>query len=765
MTPPKLSFIEDKQASHSLWAGVLSSLAFALTAWGLHGLALASAHSALPWVPLQVGGFFALVVGGITGWISGRLQSQGARILAWLFEGILLAWLVYYQASQGYTLALLAFSPAANQDITYHQSILPPTNLLVAYGSMLLAGALGVLLIRQMRASARFTSRSNRGWLAALILTYAIGGFIVDTSINRPIREPILQLNQAIREQHIDGTAKAFLLDTPQVYQLYLAEANPQSEAVAVVWAQSGSNWAKCTLHNSGSATCDAPMEATAASSAIENPGSPAATALPTIPGAPVTSGEQSQDFSLVMQPGVQTDSDFLQVAPRYAISLTVNFAAHQIQGQEAIDYTNAEGVALDRLYLRLLPNGHGSYGDGSMEVAKTLLNGKAVSPTLSLNDSILEIPLSAPLQPGQHAQLALNFSGVVPVDFGGQATPAGYGIYNYSSNIMALANWYPILSVYDAKGWHLDPVSDIGDSVYSDTAFYTVDISAPADVKVAATGSEISANPVDVKTIRHHYLSGPARDFFIIMSPNFQKAEQTVDGTTVNSYYTSSHQDGGIAALRVAAASLKIYNQYFGAYPFREFDIAEAPMRYAAGVEYPGIVIIGDFLYDQPNQANFVVAVAHEVAHQWWYNVVGNDVFAEPWLDEALTSYTSSMYYEFGPGGTPAARGLISYWEDRYQKVVQAGKDDAINQSLAYFESLNDPTVYSYVVYSKGALFFQALRQEVGDQAYFSALRNYYQEYQFRIASGSDLLKLFEKAAGQPLGDFYRKWLNYSGS
>jgi hypothetical protein len=596
-------------------------------------------------------------------------------------------------------------------------------------------------------------------------LTYAIGGFIVDTAIDRPIRAPILQLNQAILEQHIDGTAKAALLENRQALQLYLAEANPQGEAVAVVWAQSGSNWAKCTLQNSAPATCDAPIEAPDASTEIANPVLPSTAASPRETGPLVTSGGKSQDLSQVVLPGVQTDREFLQVAPRYAISLSVNFAGHQIQGQESIDYTNAEEVALDRLYLRLLPNGHGSYGDGSLEVSKTLLNGNAVNSTLSLNDSILEIPLSAPLQPGQHAQLNLSFTGIVPVDFGGQATPAGYGIYNDSNSIMALANWYPILSVYDAKGWHLDAVSDIGDSVYSDTAFYTVDISAPADVKVAATGSEISAKQVDAKTIRHHYLSGPARDFFIIMSPNFQKAEQTVDGTTVNSYYVPSHEDGGMAALHVAAASLKIYNQHFGAYPFGEFDIAEAPMRYAAGVEYPGIVIIGDFLYDQPNQANFVVAVAHEVAHQWWYNVVGNDVFAEPWLDEALTSFTSSMYCEFGPGGTSATAGLISYWEDRYQKVVQAGKDDAINQSLAHFESLNDPTVYSYVVYSKGALFFQALRQEIGDQAYFSALRNYYQDYQFRIASGSDLLKLFEQAAGRPLGDFYRKWLNYSDS
>jgi hypothetical protein len=761
MTPPKASLTEDKRVSHSLWAGVLASLAFALTAWGLHSLALASAHAALPWVPLQVGGVFALLVGAIIGWISGRSKSKELGFLAWISGGIVLAWLVYYQSTQGYSIAMQAFSPATSQDIAYQLPILPAGKLLIAYGGMLLAGLLGALLVRRMSNSSRLTSSPNRGWIAALIVTYAVGGFIVDTCINRPIREPILQLNQAILEQHIDGTAKAALLDHPQAYQLYLADPNPQGEAMTEVWVQSGDLWAKCTFQATTTATCDLQTAELVANSTIETPALAPAVTMPAETSTPITSEDQSQ----VLLPGAQTDSNFLQVAPRYAISLTVNFDTHQIEGREIIDYTNAENVTLDRLYLRLLPNGHGSYGDGSLDVSKTLLDGRAVSTTLSLNNSILAVALPAPLQPGGQTQLELNFSGDVPVDFGGNTTPAGYGIYNYSNSIMALANWYPILSVYDSQGWHLDPVSDIGDSVYSDTAFYSVDISAPTDVKVAATGSEISSSVVDAKTTRHHYLSGPARDFFIIMSPNFQKAEQTIDGTRVNSYYIPSHEDGGMAALRVAAASLKIYNQHFGQYPFREFDIAEAPMRYAAGVEYPGIVIIGDFLYDQPNQANFVVTVAHEVAHQWWYNVVGNDVFAEPWLDEALTSYTSSMYYEFGTGGSAAAQGLIAYWEDRYQKVVQAGKDDAVNESLSHFESLNDPTVYSYVVYSKGALFFHALRQEIGDQAFFTALRNYYQEYQFRVASGDALLKIFEQAAGRPLGDFFRKWLNYSGS
>ncbi len=97
--------------------------------------------------------------------------------------------------------------------------------------------------------------------------------------------------------------------------------------------------------------------------------------------------------------------------------------------------------------------------------------------------------------------------------------------------------------------------------------------------------------------------------------------------------------------------SALEIYNQQFGAYPYKELDVVEGPMRNALGVEYPGIVMIGASLYKAPEKPDFEITVAHEVAHQWWYNVVGNDVFDEPWLDEALATYSSDVYYGIQPG------------------------------------------------------------------------------------------------------------------
>jgi aminopeptidase N len=72
----------------------------------------------------------------------------------------------------------------------------------------------------------------------------------------------------------------------------------------------------------------------------------------------------------------------------------------------------------------------------------------------------------------------------------------------------------------------------------------------------------------------------------------------------------------------------------------------------------------------------------------------------------------------------------------------------------------LGDPGIYSGIVYGKGGLFFHALRQEIGDRAFFEALQQYYQARKYGIAQPADLLAAFEQAAGRELDAFYQQWL-----
>lgn len=467
---------------------------------------------------------------------------------------------------------------------------------------------------------------------------------------------------------------------------------------------------------------------------------------------------ESELDQSLALLPDARGDLDMLSDLTLYRLELNINDDGYTYNGRSQVDYTNNEDDPLDRLYFRLLPNGQASYGDGSLKASEVLVNGMPAETKLSLSDTVLEILLPESLVIGEQVQLDFEFQGVVPRDFGREGATSGYGIYNYSQGVLSLSGWYPILAVYDEDGWNLDPVSPIGDSVYSDIALYSVDVVADSDLILASTGVVLNQETVDGNN-QQRIVSGPVRDFYLVMSPDFKVKSVEVDGTSVNSYYLPEHSTGGEAALSIAADSLHIFNERFGTYPYNEMDVVEAPMRYALGVEYPGIFLVASGLYDEPEDPSFAITTAHEVAHQWWYGVVGNDVFEEPWLDEALTTYSSSLFYQ-EVVGAGAYQGLVGYWRDRYDRLLQDGGDEPITESLSYFENVSNPGSYGGVVYTKGALFFKSLREEIGDEAFFEALQNYYRKNKYQIARRDDLLGAFDESAGEKLEPLFQDWL-----
>jgi aminopeptidase N len=249
--------------------------------------------------------------------------------------------------------------------------------------------------------------------------------------------------------------------------------------------------------------------------------------------------------------------------------------------------------------------------------------------------------------------------------------------------------------------------------------------------------------------------VGGPIRDFYIAMSADYRVVSQQVDGTRVNSYYLPGQEEGGAEALRYASESLHLFSQEFGAYPYAELDVVATPTS-AGGIEYPGVIAIASSFYGDPDYYYFGVVVTHEVAHQWWHGLVGSDQLDEPWMDEALTNYSMYLYYEGTAGRDQANVIKEKVFKEPYRTAQQEFRDREVGGPVSSFSQED----YVTIVYGKGPLFFDAVRAQVGDAAFFAALQTYLARHRYRVAYPEDLIAAFEDASGQQIDDLYRSWI-----
>jgi hypothetical protein len=463
----------------------------------------------------------------------------------------------------------------------------------------------------------------------------------------------------------------------------------------------------------------------------------------------PIAEWDDITPYEAAMLPQFARDVAQLDDPTQYHIDLVVNMETLTLTGSQKVLYTNNETVELSGIYFRLFPNtpDHG----GRLSVERIIVNGQEPEVTYELSDTAMKVLLAEPLAPEAQLEFLMDFKVAVP-----EGNQHGYGAFNYENGIMTLAGFYPLVPVYDDEGWNVELAADYGDVVYSDAALYNLHLTVPEDMVVATSGSIVSETGNDDGTRTLHCVSGPMRDFNVVMSRDFVVKSTTVGQTTVNSYYRPMDEAGGERVLQYVSDALRTYNERFGLYPFAEFDALETPIT-AAGIEYPGLIVMAQRFYEEGQEGGFFeFATVHEVAHQWWYSMVGSDQVDEPWLDEALTNYSTIIYIEDIHGQQEAQSILSSYFEGPYQQIIEQGHDTVVAQPVAAFSEED----YTPIVYGKGALFFHALRQEVGDEAYFAIMREYLRQHKYKIATPESFLRVAEFVSGQDLDAIYKQWI-----
>jgi aminopeptidase N len=506
--------------------------------------------------------------------------------------------------------------------------------------------------------------------------------------------------------------------------------------------------------------TAALPTPSAVPTSSLTLPPVPTSTPIPTIASQAVAALDPDwadlSPYRQAMRPAYAADVAQFADATRYAIDLDVDLDNASFQGTMRVRYTNGEDVPLDQVVFRLLPNTPG-YGaapgqSAALEVSAIAVDGAPVAAQRRLSGSALYLPLGAPLAPGDAVEIEMSFAGALPAD-----PAAGYAQYGYIDGVLAMPNFYPLIPVYDDEGWNVELAPTYGDATFSDTALYLVRVTLPADVTLAASGVAVERRENDDGTVTTTFASGPMRDWTLVASRDYQTAQAEVDGVRVTSYYLGDEPgdaDGGARALDYAVASLRIYEQLIGPYPFNELDVVATPTR-AGGIEYPGLIVVAASLYDQVG-GFFEFVIVHEVAHQWWYSLVGNDQLDEPWLDEALTQYTSMLYIERRYGAAASAAVRQNIFEGSYGSLEPEVRDMPVGLPVAAYPS----NLYSPIVYSKGPLFFHEIRLLVGEDTFDRILQGYFEQFRYDVAYPQDLVDTIERLSGQQIDALYQEWV-----
>ncbi|HEY52787.1 MAG TPA: M1 family metallopeptidase [Caldilineae bacterium] len=436
-------------------------------------------------------------------------------------------------------------------------------------------------------------------------------------------------------------------------------------------------------------------------------------------------------------------------VLPRYDINMRVDPAVRKIDGVARIHFTNRSDRPLNDLFVRLYPNLRQLEGVMRLTSIVTLPDRFATGMGSMLDDTAARITLTESLPVDESIDLEIVYSVEA-------LKQEGYVLFGESEGILSLPYSYPMLAAQTgdpANPWRLEIPPQHGDIAITDLALHTITVTLPSDIVIAATGTELTRTETSPGWTEHVFVTGPVREWAMIMSPDYLVESGEVDGIRLNSYYLPQDEVAGRAAYKEAAAALRAYNRMFAPYPYTELDIAEAPTRHL-GMEYPGLNYIGIVTYRDKSYSQEQL-VAHEVSHQWWYALVGSEPFRYPWLDEGLAEHTSLLYLEYFRGENTADR-LRTIWKTSADWAAANGYDNVVGQEVTAFNGIN----YEILVYGKSAMFFDALYKQLGHDDYLEVLQTFIKLYRFKNPTPQDFLDTVKDVSGFDASALYQQWI-----
>ncbi len=444
-----------------------------------------------------------------------------------------------------------------------------------------------------------------------------------------------------------------------------------------------------------------------------------------------------------------------------YEIKLAYDDEENKLLGEMTVNYYNNTGEELEFVCFHLYPNAFRENSSQSIvslaNYNRAYYNGKSYGDIIITDcnkefsfigedENILKLDLSSTLAPNDIVILKIEFETLLP------EINHRMGV---GENTINFGNAVPILCVYENGAFDLNGYNSNGDPFYSEISDYSVQISFPEKYKIACTGELISESIEDGNKLVS-IKADNVRDFVFILSEKFEVLTQDVGNTTVSYYYYDDEKPE--ESLKTSVLSLQTFNELFGEYPYSTLKVVEASFVHG-GMEFPNLVLISDSLF---SYETYTTVIIHEIAHQWWYGLVGNDQYNYGWLDEGLAEFSTALFYEKNPEYNITREQMTLRNQSNY-KVFETIYTDVLGSVNTTFNRALDEFAneqeYVYTSYVKAYLMYDSLYEYLGEKKYLKCLKYYFSNNKYKFATPESLIACFEKASGRNLESFFYSW------
>jgi hypothetical protein len=415
--------------------------------------------------------------------------------------------------------------------------------------------------------------------------------------------------------------------------------------------------------------------------------------------------------------------------AERPVVELTFDLAPDlsSVAGRERVVFT--PDLSVCELVFRAWPNKPNMADGGTaMIVTDAAVDGRPILPRVlpagappGSPGTLVELPLPQCVPADQPITAELGFTLALGEDVDDRVG------FSRDPQMAWFGAGFPLLAWVRGEGWaREDAVSIAGETATSeDFTLSSLTVNAPAGNAVLGTGTATETRPGPVPGTTSHRFGAEAVRNVAVSVGRFDIIEREVGGVRVHlGIPISGTQVSPQAWLDRLEQDMRTLSDLLGPFPYLDLWVSVIPSQ-SSGLEFPSALQFGDLGPDDLPRL-----VSHELAHQWFYALVGNNQARDPWIDESFATF---------------AQALATNQEQGY--VLADIPDDRLGEMgrpMSYWGDYFGFDRYVQVVYNQGGAVLLEARRRAGEEHFDDALRGYITANAHRVAAAEDVARGF---------------------